>query len=88
VSRVVKELLVERGWIYAAGICLVSAAIFLARENLNAAFVAATLGVVAWFLNVRNHLKRNVIPADDADDEEIEEQPIDESDEIEERDRG
>ena len=83
-----KELLVERGWIYAAGICLISAAILLARGNLNAAFVAATLGVVAWFLNVRNHLKRNVIPADDADDEEIEEQPIDESDEIEERDRG
>lgn len=83
-----KELLIERGWIYAAGICLVSAAIFLARENLNAAFVAATLGVVAWFLNVRNHLKRNVIPADDPEDEEIEEQPIDESDEIEERDKG
>lgn len=68
-----KQLLSERGWIFAAGICLICAALFLALEWLNAAFVAAALGVVAWFLNIRNHLKRKIIPADDEFDDESEE---------------
>jgi hypothetical protein len=78
-----KQLFIERGWIFAAGVCLISAAIFLVRDNMNAAFVAATLGLVAWFLNVRNQLKRTIIPADDEVDDEIEDEIDDESDEIE-----
>jgi hypothetical protein len=78
-----KQLLIERGWIFAAGICLIFAVVFLARENMSAAFVFATLGVVAWFINVRNQLKRKIIPADDEIDEEINH---DESDEVEDVD--
>jgi flagellar biosynthesis component FlhA len=83
-----KQLLSERGWIFAAGACLILAAIFLARDNMNAAFVAATLGLVAWFLNVRNQLKRNIIPADDEVDDESDARinDEDESDEIEDVD--
>jgi hypothetical protein len=82
-----KQLLIERGWMFAAGICLIFAAILLARENMSAAFVAATLGVVAWFLNVRSQLKRTIIPSDDEVDEEVDDEngvddDVDESDEI------
>jgi hypothetical protein len=80
-----KKLLIERVWIFAAGICLICAVVFLARENMSAAFVAATLGVVAWFINVRNQLKRTIIPADDelddeASDDERDNERDDESD--------
>ena len=86
-----KQLLIERGWIFAAGVCLIFAAVFVARDNMSAAFVAATLGCVAWFLNVRNQLKRTLIPADDDVDDEIEDETEDEindeSDEIEDVDK-
>ncbi|HEV7860194.1 MAG TPA: hypothetical protein VGO91_16375 [Pyrinomonadaceae bacterium] len=83
-----KQLLIERGWVFAAGACLIFAAVFLARDNMNAAFVAATLGIVAWFLNVRNQLKRTIIPADDEveDEDESEDEINDESDKIEDVD--
>jgi hypothetical protein len=83
-----KQLLIERGWIFAAGVCLIFAAVFLARDNINAAFVAATLGCVAWFLNVRNQLKRTIIPADDEVevDDESDAGINDESDEVEDVD--
>lgn len=58
----------ERKWIYAAGLCMIAAAIFLLRSNLDAAFVTATLGVIAWFLNYRNQLKRTLISAEDEDE--------------------
>jgi hypothetical protein len=80
-----KELLVERGWIFAAGICLILAAVFLVRENMSAAFVAAVLGCVAWFLNVRNQLKRTIIPTEDEIDDELKDES-DEDDAIEDVD--
>lgn len=81
-----KQLLIERGWIFAAGVCLIFAAVFLARDNINAAFVAATLGCVAWFLNARNQLKRTIIPADDEVEVESDAGINDESDEVEDVD--
>jgi flagellar biosynthesis component FlhA len=86
-EHLLKQLLIERGWIFAAGVCLIFAAVFVMRDNMSAAFVAATLGLVAWFLNVRNQLKRTLIPADDEVDDDIEEEINDESDEIEDVDK-
>lgn len=48
----------------AAGVCLLTGA-------NDAAFVAATLGVVAWFLNLRSHLRRNI-----PDEEELTEETV------------
>lgn len=68
----------ERRWSIVAGACLVAAAALLVMARVDAAFVVATLGVVAWFWNERNRLR----PAGIEDDEESEE----EDEEIEEGD--
>ena len=62
--------MIERLWIIAAGILLVTAAFLLWRNNLSAAFVTATLGVVAWFLSYRFHL-RTSFPVTDDESESI-----------------
>lgn len=54
-----------RGWSVIAGLCLLAAAVFLWRTHIDAAFVAATLGVLAWFLNLRNQLYRAHLAARD-----------------------
>ena len=67
-------------WTIGSVLCLVVAAFFLLRENYDAAFVSATLGAVAWFLNYRLRL-RGLMPEDrettrdemDASEEEDEE---------------
>lgn len=54
-----RSALMERIWIIISILCLIVAAFFwLGRGNLDAAFVAATLGLVAWFLSLRNRLRR------------------------------
>ena len=67
----------ERVWLIVATLCLIAAAFFLWRAlfdevYVNAAFVAASLGVVAWFLRLRIQIKRTIPPPADvpADDEE------------------
>jgi hypothetical protein len=61
----------ERAWIIISGLCLIVAAFFVWRSNLDGAFVAATLGVVAWFLNLRQRLRKTIIePEEHAIDEE------------------
>ena len=47
-------------WMCIAGICLVAAAIALWRQQLDAAFVIATIGVLAWFLRYRSDLKESL----------------------------
>lgn len=47
-----------------SGICIVAAAVFLLRGELNTAFVIATLGIVAWFLNYRIQMKAITTAAD------------------------
>jgi hypothetical protein len=49
---------VERLWLVAAAAFLTAAAFLLLRSHTDAAFVTAALGVCAWFLNVRDRLKR------------------------------
>lgn len=66
-------------WLTTSGVCVVAAAVLLARGNLDAAFVVATLGVVAWFLNFRRRMKDVIKSADDS--ENIQE---DKSDEVQE----
>ena len=57
----------------AAGIAV--AAVFLLRGNVDAAFVAAALGAVAWFLSYRTNMREITAAADaEADDEEYEEE--------------
>ena len=48
----------ERGWMAVAVLLLVAAAVLLYIRMPSVAFVAAALGISAWFLNVRNGLKR------------------------------
>ena len=47
-----------------AGVAIVVAGVFLWRWDLDKAFVAAALGIVAWFLNYRARMKEIVIAAD------------------------
>ena len=47
----------ERAWMLASIVGLFAAAILFLREYPNAAFVAATLGAVAWFLSYRAKLR-------------------------------
>jgi uncharacterized membrane protein len=52
----------ERAWLIVAGACMIVAAIALLwRWNVEVAFVAATLGIVCWFLNLRNRLKKTIV---------------------------
>lgn len=70
----------ERLWLIIATLCLITAALFLWRaqaneDYMNAAFVAATLGVVAWFLRLRTQLRRTIprdteLPADETKETE------------------
>ncbi|HEY0081604.1 MAG TPA: hypothetical protein VGB61_02345 [Pyrinomonadaceae bacterium] len=62
-------------WSIVAGVCLFIAAAFLLMSRIDAAFVAATLGVVAWFWNERNRLRPHGIEAEEKfrdEDEEYE----------------
>ena len=43
-----------------SGLLLLVALVFLWRNNLPAAFVIATLGVVAWFLGYRAQLRAKI----------------------------
>ena len=52
-------------WSVVAGACLLVAAACLLLGRMDAAFVAATLGVVAWFWNERNRLQPRGIETDD-----------------------
>jgi len=51
-------------WMILSGVCILAAAFFLLRGELNTAFVIATLGIVAWFLNYRIQMKAIVDAAD------------------------
>jgi hypothetical protein len=69
---------VKRLWSAVAALCLVTAAVLGWRGHYDGTFVAATLGVVAWFLDQRNLLRARSIEADAAFEEGVE---IEEEDE-------
>ena len=62
-------------WLAASCLCVLAGGVCLVLGYFDAAFVAAALGAVAWFLNVRSRLPR---PPDEEeeieDDEETPEQ--------------
>jgi hypothetical protein len=61
----------ERAWTIASIVCLILAGILLLRDYPNAAFVAATLGVVAWFLSYRVKLRGTIVePVEATEDED------------------
>ena len=60
----------ERAWTIAAGVLLVVALVLLWRNNLSAAFVIATLGIVAWFLSYRTQLRAKIAPNGASDDKQ------------------
>ncbi len=66
-------------WSIVAGLCLFVGAAFLLMRRMDAAFVAGTLGIVAWFWNERNRLRPHGI--------EAEEKFQDEDEEFEDRDK-
>ena len=74
VDRRAVAMTVERMFTILSGVLLLVAFFLLWRNNLSAAFVIATLGVVAWFLSYRMQLRAK-IPVD------VPIQPDDESDE-------
>jgi hypothetical protein len=52
----------ERLWMIGAGIMMIVAATALLwRWNVEVAFVTATLGVVCWFVSLRNRLKKTIV---------------------------
>ncbi|HEY0323784.1 MAG TPA: hypothetical protein VGC66_22720 [Pyrinomonadaceae bacterium] len=53
---------IDHLWMLLACTCMIVAgAALLWRWNVEVAFVAATLGVVCWFLNLRNRLKKTIV---------------------------
>ncbi len=51
-------------WIIVACACIVAAVFMVFRGRLDAAFVIAALGVVAWFLNYRTQMTEVIAAAD------------------------
>ncbi len=58
------SLLARRRWSFVAGACLVAAVALWAAFGVKAAFVAATLGVVAWFWDERTRLRPIAVEAE------------------------
>jgi hypothetical protein len=66
---------VKTFWIVVSGLCGVTAVVFVVwRDDYEKAFIAATLGAVAWFLSYRTHLKRAQLTTDETDEDEEEDQ--------------
>ena len=64
---------IERVFTIIAGLLLLTAAVMLWWNNLTAAFVTATLGIVAWFLGLRAQTRARVAAESPVEtDEDIE----------------
>jgi hypothetical protein len=81
----VPSMLARRRWSVIAGACLVVAVALWLAVGVEAAFVAATLGVVAWFWDQRNRLKATLIEDVDETDDEIDAEE-DDDDEVDAED--
>ncbi|MCA1640541.1 MAG: hypothetical protein LC785_00870 [Acidobacteria bacterium] len=75
-------LLARRRWSFVAGACFVAALALWLRVGADGAFVAATLGVVAWFRDQRNRQRALIIEpeSDDAQDEDEGDEYFEETD--------
>ena len=61
-------------WIVVSGLCGVTAVGFVVWDDYDKAFIAATLGAVAWFLSYRTQLRRAQLTTDETDEHEEEDQ--------------
>lgn len=57
-------------WLIIAVLCITVAAVFLLRGDFDTAFVVATIGTIAWFLNYRSQVTE-IINAADSEQQEI-----------------
>jgi hypothetical protein len=48
---------------------MAAALVCLLRRNFDAAFIVATIGAVAWFLNYRQQMKKFTALADEANEQ-------------------
>ena len=64
-------------WMIVAGFCILVAAVFLLRRDLNVAFVTAAIGLIAWFLNYRIQM-REIVDTADAETENLQTEDLDE----------
>jgi len=62
--------LLRQPWILVACVLLAVSAFLLWRGWMEATFVVATLGVLAWFLNVRANLPRREEDQEDPEDQD------------------
>ena len=65
----------ERVFTIISGLFLLAAVVLLWWNNLTAAFVTATLGIVAWFLGFRAQMRAKIVAAEPPveTDEDVEE---------------
>lgn len=56
---------VKHFWMVLSGVGIVIAGIFLWRREFDRAFIAAALGMVAWFLNYRAQMRAITAAAED-----------------------
>ena len=65
----------HRRWMAVAAACAVAAAVLLFTVGVNEAFVAAVLGVVAWFWDQRNRIRAGLIEDESSEEgrDELEE---------------
>jgi uncharacterized membrane protein YhfC len=61
---------VKRFWLIIAVLCITVGGVFLLRGHLDAAFVVATIGIIAWFLNYRSQMTE-IVNAADSEQQEI-----------------
>jgi hypothetical protein len=54
-------------WVPVAAVCMLAAIVFVVRLNLEAAFVVAAIGAVAWFLNYRQQVRSRLGGFEDED---------------------
>jgi hypothetical protein len=64
----------DRVWMIVAALLLITAAVFVWRNNLSAAFVTAALGACAWFLSYRTQLRHDLPDDTDSGEEQFPEQ--------------
>ena len=64
-------------WLIIAILCITVAAVFLLRGDLDSAFVVATIGTIAWFLNYRSQIRETLKAADSEQQEIMGEQNLD-----------
>jgi hypothetical protein len=75
-----------RRWSFVAAVCAVTAVVLLIAVGVNAAFVAAVLGVVAWFWDQRNRIRASVIEDESREEGRDELEEFDDTEEFGEED--